>query len=88
MDPASLLVRYEAATAGCSNLATKANSGPPAFCVTHVSKKKRKILLKIQDMKFVNYLNPNKKHDDSSYIVELYLPVCQMLKVGESILIF
>lgn len=88
MGPASILAKCEAAMAGYLNLATKANSSPPAFCVTHVSKKKRKILLKIQNMKFVNYLNPDKKYDDSSYIVELYLPVCQMLKVGESILIF
>lgn len=33
-------------------------------------------------------LNPDKKYYDSSYIVELYLPIRQMLKVGESILIF
>lgn len=45
-------------------------------------------MLKIQKMKFINYLNPDKKYYDSSYTVELYLPVCQMLKVGESILIF
>jgi len=55
--------------------------------VIHVSKKKRKIL-KIQTMNSVDYLNPDKKYDDSGYIVELYLPVCQMLKVGESVLIF
>lgn len=46
------------------------------------------MLWKVQNMKFINYLNPDKKHYDSSYIVKLYLPVCQMLKVGESILIF
>ena len=46
------------------------------------------MLWKVQNMKFINYLNPDKKHYDSSYSVKLYLPVCQMLKVGESILIF
>lgn len=39
-------------------------------------------------MKFISYLNPHKKHYDSRYIIKLYLPVCQILKVGESILIF
>ena len=39
-------------------------------------------------MKFINYLNPDKKPYDSSYVVELCLPVCQILEVGESILIF
>lgn len=39
-------------------------------------------------MKFIYYLNPDKKYYDRSYIVELYLPVCQVLEVGESILIF
>lgn len=87
MGPANLLVKYEVAMVGYLNLATKVNSSPTTFCVADVNKKERKILLKIQNMKSVNYLNPDKKYYDSSYIVELYLPVCQMLKVGERILI-
>ena len=35
----------------------------------------------------ITYLDPDQKYIDSGYIVELYLPVCHMLEVGESILI-
>lgn len=40
MGPASILAKQEVAMAGYLNPATNANSSPPAFCVTHVSKKK------------------------------------------------
>lgn len=49
---------------------------------------KRRKNIKNLNVKFINYLNPDKKHYDSSYVVELCLPVGQILKVGESILIF
>lgn len=44
--------------------------------------------MKNLNRKCTNYLNPDKKYYDSSYVVELDLPVCQILKVGVSILIF
>lgn len=56
------------------------------ICMAYINAKKEKILT-MQKMKCINYLNPDKKHCDSGYTVELYLPGCQMLKVGEDILI-
>lgn len=86
MSPASMLVKYGEVLWLATWIWPQKNI-PPSFCVIHVNKK-GKILLQIQNKKFINYLNPDKKYYDSSYIIELYLPICQMLKVGESIFIF
>lgn len=50
--------------------------------------KRERNMTKIQNMSSTDYLDPDKKHYDSCYTVELDLPVGQMLKVRESILIF